>query len=180
MQKKIIIQTLVLALVAALGLVGCKKKPQQAVGPTGTGAGATPPPVSGTDITGVAGLPGSRPELSSADLERRPFTPVYFDYDSARIKPSELPKLQAVADALKGNNKKLIIEGHCDERGTAEYNRALGERRALAAKAELERLGIDASRITTISYGKERPVDPGHGETAWSRNRRCEFVVLER
>ncbi len=102
---------------------------------------------------------------------------VYFDYDSAKIKPSEFSKIEAVASALKGNNKSLVVEGHTDERGTAEYNRALGERRAQAAREELIHLGVAASRITTISYGKERPVDSTHDDTAWSRNRRAEFVV---
>jgi peptidoglycan-associated lipoprotein len=70
------------------------------------------------------------------------------------------------------------VEGHCDERGTAEFNRALGERRALAAREELVKQGADGSRITTISYGSDRPADMGHDEAAWSKNRRCEFVVV--
>ena len=102
---------------------------------------------------------------------------VFFDYDSAKIKPSEFHKIEAVANGLKGNSKSLVIEGHTDERGTAEYYRALGERRAQAAREELIHLGIAASRITTISYGKERPVEASHDDTAWSRNRRAEFVV---
>ena len=73
---------------------------------------------------------------------------------------------------------KLLIEGHCDERGTEEYNRSLGERRALAVREYLVRLGIQASRIRTISYGFDRPVDNGHNEAAWSKNRRDEFIVL--
>jgi peptidoglycan-associated lipoprotein len=106
------------------------------------------------------------------------FAAVLFDYDSARIRPSEEPKLEAVAAYLKANPGKLVVEGHCDERGTAEYNRALGERRAIAARDELVKLGTDASRMTTISYGKDRPADPGHDEGAWAKNRRCEFVVV--
>jgi len=182
MQSRVLTHTTILALVATLSLVGCKKKPTQLGGPTGPGTATGPSAVTPSDIgPGVTiGGPGARPDVTSADLEKRVFAPVYFDYDSAKIKPSEMSKLQAVADALRGNNKKLLIEGHCDERGTAEYNRALGERRAQAALAELKRLGIDASRLSTISYGKERPVDPGHDDTAWSRNRRCEFVPLDR
>ena len=83
-------------------------------------------------------------------MQRGQFAPVYFDYDSARIKPSEMSKVEAVANTLKGNTKKLIIEGNTDERGTAEYNRALGERRAGAAREALIRLGIDTSRISTV------------------------------
>jgi peptidoglycan-associated lipoprotein len=104
---------------------------------------------------------------------------VYFDYDSAKIKPSEVSKVEAVASALKSGSQNIVVEGHTDERGTAEYNRALGERRAQAAREELIHLGVAASRITTISYGKERPVDPTHDDTAWSRNRRAEFVISQ-
>ena len=102
---------------------------------------------------------------------------VYFDYDSAKIKPSEHSKLEAIAVALKGNAKKLVIEGHTDERGTAEYNRALGEKRAQAAREGLVSLGLAADRMTTVSFGKDRPIEPLHNDTAWSKNRRCEFVV---
>ena len=108
------------------------------------------------------------------------FASVYFDFDSAKIRPSEVSKLEAVASRLKSNpNTKLVVEGHCDERGTAEYNRALGERRAQAAREKLVALGVDASRITTISYGKDKPADPGHDEAAWAKNRRCEFAVVK-
>jgi peptidoglycan-associated lipoprotein len=107
------------------------------------------------------------------------FVPVYFDFDSGKFRPSEVAKLEAVAAALKGNSNKLVIEGHCDERGTAEYNRALGERRAQVAREKLVALGVGAGRITTISYGKDKPADPGHDETAWAKNRRCEFVVVK-
>ncbi len=104
---------------------------------------------------------------------------VYFDFDSSVIKASEKPKVSAVADYLKANSAKAVrIEGNCDERGTEEYNRALGERRALAVREELIRLGIDPTRADTISYGKDRPVDPGHDESAWRKNRRDDFIVL--
>ena len=111
-------------------------------------------------------------------LRHGQFAPVLFDYDSARIRPSEVSKLETVAAYVKSNPGKLVIEGHCDERGTAEYNRALGERRALAAREELVKLGVDSSRMSTISYGKDRPAEMGHDEAAWAKNRRCEFVVV--
>ena len=86
---------------------------------------------------------------------------VYFAFDSAAVKKSEQENLQAVADALsKDSSAKLLIEGHCDERGTEEYNRSLGERRALALREALAKLGVDPSRIRTISYGKDHPADP--------------------
>jgi peptidoglycan-associated lipoprotein len=104
---------------------------------------------------------------------------VHFPYDSAAVKKSEKANLQAVADALgKDAGTKLLIEGHCDERGTEEYNRSLGERRALALREALAKLGVDPSRVRTLSYGKDRPADPGHDESAWAKNRRGEFVLL--
>lgn len=104
---------------------------------------------------------------------------VYFDFDRSSIKQSETPKLQMVADFLKQNAKDdLLIEGHCDERGTPGYNQSLGERRALSAREFLVNLGISAGRIRTISYGEEKPAIDGHDESAWSKNRRCEFMRL--
>lgn len=168
--KRFLVAVLMMA-VAATALTGCKNPPwkrKPAAGPVPETA--VPPLGSGGDIAAA-----ERGDFSTA--QRGQFAPVLFDFDSARIKPSEYPKLEAVAAALRGNNKRLLIEGHCDERGTAEYNRALGERRALAAREELIKLGIAPHRISTVSYGSERPVDPGHDEAAWARNRRCEFLI---
>jgi peptidoglycan-associated lipoprotein len=104
---------------------------------------------------------------------------VHFDFDSAVVKPSEKPKIETVATYLKGNLSVAVkVEGHCDERGTEEYNRSLGDRRALAVREELVRLGIAPERIDTISYGKDRPVDLGHNEAAWKKNRRGVFILL--
>ena len=104
---------------------------------------------------------------------------VYFSYDSSAIQPGEESKVEAVANALRSDaTAKLLIEGHCDERGTEEYNRSLGERRALAVREALANRGIDSARVATITYGEDRPADLGQGEDAWSRNRRAEFVLL--
>ena len=104
---------------------------------------------------------------------------IHFAFDSAVIKSSEKANLQSVADALKSDaNAKLLIEGHTDERGTEEYNRSLGERRALSAREALAKLGVSPDRIRTISYGKDKPVDPASNEAAWAKNRRAEFVLL--
>ncbi|HEY5297252.1 MAG TPA: OmpA family protein [Verrucomicrobiae bacterium] len=104
---------------------------------------------------------------------------VHFAYDSAAVRSSEQANLQAVASALSSDpSAKLLIEGNCDERGTEEYNRSLGERRSLAAREALAQLGVDPSRVRTISYGKDRPVDPGHDQAAWAKNRRDDFVLL--
>ena len=102
---------------------------------------------------------------------------VYFDFDSAVLRDDARKTLDEDISWLKTNpNVRVQIEGHCDERGTEEYNLALGERRANAAKQYLIKNGIDASRLFTISYGESRPVDPGHSETAWAKNRRAQFA----
>jgi len=103
---------------------------------------------------------------------------VHFAFDSSVVNSSERSKVTSVAEHLKANPQDAVeIEGHCDERGTEEYNRSLGERRALALRQELVGLGIDASRIDTISFGKDRPVATGHDDAAWKQNRRGEFIL---
>jgi peptidoglycan-associated lipoprotein len=103
---------------------------------------------------------------------------IYFDFDKSTLTPSAQDNLLRKAEWLRENpDATVTIEGHCDERGTNEYNLALGDRRAESAKAFLIDLGIDPMRLTTISYGEERPVDPRHTEEAWAKNRRDHFVV---
>ncbi|HPC85020.1 MAG TPA: peptidoglycan-associated lipoprotein Pal [Smithellaceae bacterium] len=103
---------------------------------------------------------------------------VYFDYDKSSIRPDAREILKANAEIFtKNSSAKIVVEGHCDERGTAEYNMALGERRAQEVKQYLVNLGIDASRIETISYGKERPLDNRSIEEAWALNRRAQFLL---
>jgi peptidoglycan-associated lipoprotein len=116
------------------------------------------------------------------DINRSsPLKPVFFGYDSADISSDAQRILDANADVLKKNSTWVItVEGHCDERGTAEYNLALGERRAGAARAYLVSLGIAGDRIRTVSYGKEFPFDPAHTEEAWAKNRRGHFVVTQK
>ena len=105
---------------------------------------------------------------------------IYFDYDKADLKPEAQSILAKKAQFLGSNSSYSVrIEGNCDERGTNEYNLALGERRADAAKKYLNSLGISADKITTLSYGEEKPVDSGHDETAWSKNRRDEFKLVK-
>jgi peptidoglycan-associated lipoprotein len=106
---------------------------------------------------------------------------IHFDFDKSSIRPGDAKILDADADWLKANPTRLVlIEGHCDERGTNEYNLALGDRRAKAAMAYLVAKGIDASRFTTISYGKERPTCTEKNEACWSKNRRAQFLTKER
>jgi len=105
--------------------------------------------------------------------------PIYFDFDRYDLRPDAKETLRKNAKVLKENPTwKILIEGHCDERGSNEYNLALGEKRARAAMQYLIKLGIDPNRLSIISYGEERPVDPRHCEEAWAKNRRCEFVVI--
>ncbi len=179
------------ALVLAFSSTGCKTKhppvtklPEggKTVGETagpGPGAGVTRPGGSeGVSSTGGIpqgpGHPGWNEDPSTLQADT-----VYFDYDRSDVKQSEQSKVAAVADYLKANAANAVkIEGHCDERGTEEYNRALGERRALALREDLVGLGIDATRVDTISYGKDRPAETGHDEAAWKKNRRGVFIVL--
>ena len=106
---------------------------------------------------------------------------IYFDFDKYDIRPGDAEILKENATLLtKYPNIKIQVEGHCDERGTVEYNLALGERRANSAKKYLISLGIASDRISAISYGKERPLDPGHNEEAWAKNRRAHPVILSK
>jgi peptidoglycan-associated lipoprotein len=113
------------------------------------------------------------------DLNRSsPLKPVFFDLDSSELSADAQRVLDANAVVLRQNTAWAVtIEGHCDERGSAEYNLALGDRRALAARAYLVSLGLSADRIRTVSYGKEFPFDPGHDESAFAKNRRAHFVI---
>ena len=109
---------------------------------------------------------------------KSPISDINFDFDSSIIRPDAREILQANADfLLKKIPSAIVVEGHCDENGTAEYNMALGQRRAQETKKYLINLGINESKITTISYGEERPLDPGNDEDAWAKNRRAHFVV---
>ena len=103
---------------------------------------------------------------------------IYFDFDRSSIRPDFQPVMESIAEWLNRNgHKQLLIEGHCDERGTSEYNLALGERRSLSVRKYLVGLGISPDRLHTISYGEEKPAVSGHDETAWAENRRAEFKV---
>jgi peptidoglycan-associated lipoprotein len=141
---------------------------------------APPEPVREPTIVPPEPVPND--SISSASLDdlnrSSPLKPVFFDYDSSDLTGDGQNVLKADAEVLKSNPTWAItIEGHCDERGTAEYNLALGERRAVAARAYLVSLGISADRLKTVSYGKEFPFDPGHDEAAWAKNRRAHFVI---
>lgn len=151
---------------------------------TGCAGKKTPPPAPSEDNTSTqttAPAEAAAPADFGADgqpIDPRTGGPLnrtfYFDYDRSDINPSDIAVLEIHAQLLNRNTgKSVVIEGHCDERGTREYNLALGERRANAIKSFLTAAGVAASQIESVSYGEERPENPGHDESAWSRNRRA-------
>jgi peptidoglycan-associated lipoprotein len=121
------------------------------------------------------------PGIEGEILESKLLKDIHFDFDRYEVRPEDAQILKENAALFKKYpNVKIQIEGHCDERGTVEYNLALGERRANSAKSYLTTLGIPSSRISIISYGKERPLDPAHNEDAWTKNRRAHTIILSK
>jgi peptidoglycan-associated lipoprotein len=188
------IYTASFALAIAIAAAGCAHKPYDVT---------AIPPVPNPNIADQNGPPtmASQPpvqyttpvEQQPPPVSERPFNlpdwtqdhdafaadTIHFSFDSAVIRDSETAKLQAVAAALNSDKSaNLMIEGNCDERGTEEYNRSLGERRAEAAREALVGMGVDENRIHTTSFGKDKPADHGHDAAAWSHNRRDDFVLL--
>ena len=190
MKTNQIVFPLVLALVATLAATGCKKGPTK----------VTPLPGSQAIVHDDSQVPPTQPYNPETDpnkINSRETTSlkefdgmikdpaalaaytIHFAFDSAAIMKGDKSNLAAVASALKGSaSDKLLIEGNCDERGTDEYNRALGERRALAAREALAKLGVSADRIRTLSNGKDKPTDLGHDKAAWDKNRNDAFILL--
>jgi peptidoglycan-associated lipoprotein len=184
---------MMLGLVLTFATVGCKKQP---LGPTpipglthkpGDETGLAPSNPVDTNggpmgVSSNGNIAVTDPSIYStyaAHPEILQAQTIYFDYDKSAIKSSEQGKLGEVANYLKSNPSQAVrVEGNCDERGTEEYNRSLGERRALGAREYLVQLGVDPIRVVTITYGEDKPADSGHNEAAWSKNRRDDFVVL--
>jgi peptidoglycan-associated lipoprotein len=180
---------LLIGLIVTISFAGCRKKPGFLTPLPGSRAGQVPEPESAGPIS-----PDVKPEDLAGGIKSNDPTShqgwnenaeifkgdtVHFDYDSSVVKGSEKAKVSKVADYLKSNASSAVrVEGNCDERGTEEYNRSLGERRALALREDLVRLGVDATRLDTISYGEDKPVDHGHDESAWRQNRRGDFILL--
>ena len=152
--------------------------------PGGVQAAPPPPPPPPSPVSEPVPVPPMPVEdaigsKSLDDLNREsPLQPLFFELDSSEVSVAGQAVLQANAEVLKKfPTWQITIEGHCDERGTAEYNLALGERRALAARTYLVSLGIPADKVKTVSYGKEFPFDAGHNDEAWGKNRRAHFVI---
>ncbi|HEU4335630.1 MAG TPA: peptidoglycan-associated lipoprotein Pal [Candidatus Eisenbacteria bacterium] len=158
-------------LAALLVAVGCASRKQV----TTTDVETPPPPPPAQEETTP---PPPPPQQQTEPESRATLTDAFFDFDEASLRADAKAALESNAKWMQSNSgASVIVEGHCDERGSVEYNLALGERRAKAAKEFLVSYGIAANRITTISYGKERPFDPGHDESAWAQNRRAHFVA---
>ncbi len=180
-------------LAAAILITGCPAKTVQLTEPAAVTGSLQPQQEGGRAAEGTL-KPGGRggiseEEIAAADRAAReralqeaaksaPFADILFEFDSYTIKAEYLPKLKEIRDWLAKNRSVTVtVEGHCDERGTGEYNLALGQKRAEAVKEYLTKGGIEEARIKTISYGKEDPSDPGHTEDAWARNRRAHFKI---
>ncbi|MDQ3347570.1 MAG: OmpA family protein [Acidobacteriota bacterium] len=180
------------AVIALLAVGACaKKKPPvarpTAPPPSGSVAGARPPapPEPVQEPQPIPAEPIATDTLSTSDIDtlnrNSPFQPVFYGLDQDTIDEAGQQALNGNAELMKKYATWIVtIEGHSDERGTAEYNLALGERRALAARNYLVSLGIPADRLRTVSYGKEFPFEPGHDEGSWSKNRRAHFVVTSK
>jgi peptidoglycan-associated lipoprotein len=171
-------RTKLIALAGALLLVAaCESTPEDTGGTTGTGGSTGPTTTTPQATTPSPGVDVREPGM----IDNRTMTEVliedvgdrvFFDFDRATIRPDGEATLRRQAQFLRDNaNLRITVAGHCDERGTREYNLALGERRATAAKNFLVSLGVDASRVITTSFGKERPIVLGHNEAAWAQNR---------
>ena len=181
---------MVLVLLLTIGVAACKDKAKPPVARpmplpmvTNTGDPTRPPdpprPVAEPVIVPPMPAEDTIGSKSIDDLNRdSPLRPLFFELDSSDVSTDGQQVLQANAAVLKKYpGMQITIEGHCDERGTAEYNLALGERRALSAKNYLVSLGIPADKVKTVSYGKEFPFDAGHDDNAWKNNRRAHFVI---
>jgi peptidoglycan-associated lipoprotein len=176
----LVIQVLILAFV----VTGCAKKAEPAKVEEVKPAVAAPAPVPAPEkpkeevMVQTQQTPGPSLEDEIKALQENN---IYFDFDKYDLKPEAQDTLNQDATLLKANpNITIQITGNCDERGTVEYNLALGERRAKAAQDFLVSLGIEKERTSTISYGKEKPIEPGHDEEAWSKNRNDQFVIINK
>jgi len=191
MGKKIV-SSLVLMLCLGLIMAGCPKKTVVKEEPSVKEEASAKPGAEQTKGMKPKEEPGAKefeksvvakkePGIEGVVFESKLLKDIHFDFDKYNIRPADEGVLNENAALLKKDPKvKVQIEGHCDERGTIEYNLALGERRANATKKYLVSLGVSADRISTISYGKEKPLDPGHNEEAWAKNRRAHTVILSK
>ncbi len=174
MKNKVLLGMAMLMALTLMLATGCAKK--QTSGTEGQGVSFTTPEPKGADSAQAA---AEKAAMQKAETELTA-NKIFFDFDKYDLKAEAKDVLKAKAAILKKYASwKMLIEGHCDERGTEEYNLALGERRARAAYEFLVVLGVPSSRLKIVSFGEERAVDGGHNETAWAKNRRDEFKVFK-
>ncbi|MFO7750188.1 MAG: peptidoglycan-associated lipoprotein Pal [Desulfobacteraceae bacterium] len=175
--------------------VGCAKKPVESQEDARITTDTTTTADSGASVADTADTADTAGSYESIDSDEsvtattgayevtegrthKGMLPVYFDFDKSNIRDDQQPRIEGNAEFIKSNSDlKISIQGNCDERGTNEYNIALGERRAQAAKKYLVNLGVDADKLYTVSFGEERPLLLGHDEYSWSQNRRDDFVI---
>lgn len=163
------------ALILTFLFVGCAKEEPPPPTAEAQPRPAAPAPAPGT---GSGAAPAPFGQGSAQDFQTFQNQDINFDFDKYDLRPDARTILDRKVAFLNQNGSvRVQIEGHCDERGTSEYNLVLGERRANASKQYVTTAGINTARLSTISYGKERPLDPGHDEAAWARNRRAHFVI---
>lgn len=177
---------LVVALGLSLSACGCfqqKMKGEQAPAPAPEQTKIVPPEAKKEiPVAQPAAAPPSAAASTAAPAKvviNAVLNDIYFDFDKYNIRPGDAETLKLNHNWFMAYNGRVKIEGHCDERGTVEYNLVLGQKRADAAKNFMTRLGIDANRIDTVSFGKEKPIDPGHNENAWAKNRRVHFEPIK-
>ena len=179
--KKLLVPALAVILVLSF-FAACKSKPKDV---------PVPPQVKEQPKVEKVEPAPVKPELTEEEVfmqksldqinREKPLTAVYFDYDKYFIREDAKPGLETNAAWMKKwKTVKILVEGHCDERGTEEYNLALGEKRAKSALDYLATLGVPGDRMKMISYGKSQPIDPGHDEAAWQKNRRAQFTIIEK
>jgi peptidoglycan-associated lipoprotein len=188
-------RAMTLVILVIVFAAGCAKKqpataagqpPPSATAPAQPEAAPPPPPRTAERVEDAVPVPSiSEDNISNRSLEDlnrdSPFKPAFFGLDSAELDEAGRAVVAANADIMKKYQSWVVtVEGHCDERGTAEYNLALGERRAVAVKTYMVALGISPDRLRTVSYGKEFPFDMGHTDAAWSKNRRAHFVITSK
>ncbi|HKI51951.1 MAG TPA: peptidoglycan-associated lipoprotein Pal [Geothermobacteraceae bacterium] len=180
MKKVLKMHWIVMALLCLLLAAGCAKKPAPTpVEPAPSETVMPAETVSGVAETGMNESAVSESTMQQTEAVMAELQRVHFDFDQFTLSAEARDILTANAAYLQANSGvRVRIEGHCDERGSDEYNLALGERRAQAAKDYLESLGVAADRLETISYGEELPLDAGHDEAAWAKNRRAEFKAI--
>lgn len=188
LRRRFVYMTMFIAPLVLVVMTGCRTKPKldpgyhpQSLSGPGVSGDLRPSGELPAATEGWVAFDGRAPAAGDQDFEELPdrrWGPIYFAFNQSFIGETERAKLEKLADYLVQNQEfQVIVEGHCDEQGSEEFNRVLGEKRALAVRDYLSSLNVDAKRIQTISYGEERPASPGRTEEAYARNRRAELII---